>query len=163
ISTPTRVILSDYKVLADLITEHALLIKERTQQSQEESQSPLPKVLSRREIEDALEGPLQGFFKQKISAYLKIAKVRMHLTIMEDEMLRDHRGTLAEEDKIPARILQNTSLSDLAKMQQTLDPLTTEHAEQWKQSREQWNQQILESLNKQGLAFSEIEIKEFLD
>ena len=61
ISTHIRVILSDIKVLADLITEHALFIKERTQRSQEEKKSPLPKVLSRREIEEAIEGPLQGF------------------------------------------------------------------------------------------------------
>lgn len=163
IGTHTRVILSDWKILADLITEHAFFIRERTQPSQEENESTFPKVLSRREIEDALEGPLQGFFKQKISAYLKIVKVRMHLNIMEDEMLKDHSKTLSEEEKVPTRILQNISLSDLTKIQQTLDPLTTEHAEQWKQSREQWNQEIVEALNKQDLALSEIEIKEFLD
>jgi len=163
IGTHARITLSDWPVLADLVIKHSQLIKEQVHESQDPEETPLPHVISKREIEDAIEGPMQDFFKEKITAYAKISRIQLNLTMLEDEAFKDRRAKLTDEDKVPKNILENTSTFELAKIQHELDELTRTHEEQWQQHREQWNQLILEHLNEQGLALSEIEMKEFVD
>ena len=77
IGTHSRITLSDWPVIADLVAKHGKLIKEQSQESTENEESTLPNVLSRREIEDAINGPLQTFFKQKATAYATLSRVRL--------------------------------------------------------------------------------------
>lgn len=164
IGTHARIALSDWSTLADLVIKHGKLIKEQAHETESsEESSPLPHVISQREIEDALEGPLQSFFKDKMTAYARIAKVQLNLTMREDDSFKDKRAELSDEDKIPEALLEKTSTSDLAKMQRDLNELTKTHEEEWQQCRDQWSQHILEHLNSEGLALSDIEIKEFMD
>jgi len=162
IGTHAKVILSDWQVLATIVTKHSTLIKESTQEEESESE-PGPQVLSQREIDDAFNGPMQAFFKQKITAHSAIARLRLHLTMNDDETFKEKRAKLPDEDKIPESILSSTSLSDLNKIGKELDQLTTEHHEQWEQCRDAWNKHILQRLSETGLSLSEIEIKEFQD
>lgn len=168
IGTHARLLISDWKVIAELISKHSSFIKshfdsENKSADEEIPNTALPHVLSRREIEEAINGPLQAFFKEKLSAYMKISLLRMYITLREDDTLKDYRADLPDFNKIPQTILQNTSLSDLKKIQQNLDALTIEHAEAWENARKEWNQTILQRLNEQKISFSDIEIKEFLD
>lgn len=163
IGTHAKVILSDWPVIAALVAKHGKLIKEQSQTPSEEEKSVLPNVISRREVEDAINGPLQAFFKQKITAYSTISRIRLHLNMKEDDTLKEKRAKLSDEDKVPDSILKNTTSSDLTKILQELDQLTTEHEQQWEEHRQQWTQQILQRLNEQRLSLSEIEVKEFSD
>ncbi|MCB1827135.1 MAG: hypothetical protein KDH94_01835 [Coxiellaceae bacterium] len=163
ISTHARISLSDWTVLAKLITDHAKLIKEKNQSAADTEESTLPNILSRREIEDALNGPLQAFFKLAITAYSTLARVQVNLNMLEDDTLKEKRAKLADEDKVPDKILKNTSLADITKIRRALDELVTQQAELWQSSRQQWEHQLLQHLNEQGLSLSEIEVKEFTD
>ena len=162
VSTHAQVIVSDWKVFADIVAKHGKLIKEQSYDTNEQETS-LPHVISRREIEDALNGPMQSFFKQKLVAYTKLSLIRMNLNMVENDTFKNQRADLPDADKVPENILKNTSLSDVLKIQKELDQLTKAHADIWDQHRKQWNQQILQRLSEQNLSLSEIEIKEFTD
>ena len=87
VSTHAQVIVSDWKVFADIVAKHGKLIKEQSYDTNEQETS-LPHVISRREIEDALNGPMQSFFKQKLVAYTKLSLIRMNLNMVEKWLLR---------------------------------------------------------------------------
>jgi len=162
IGTHARITLSDWHVLAKLIAKHSAFIKDRPQQEETETEST-PSALSQREIDDAFNGPLQQFFKQASTAYSAIARVRIHLNMREDEAFKDKRADIPEEDKVPENILEQTSISDLNKIQNQLDDLILTHGDYWEQCFEAWNNHMLQRLSDIGLTLSDIEIKEFYD
>ncbi len=160
--TDARLVISDWHVLAKIIAGHATLIKDLVQ-GEDEEETSRPNVLSQREIEDAFNGPLQKFFKQKATAYAATARVRLEITMREDENLKGRRAKLNDKDKVPESIVKKTSISDLNKIQTALDQLTSEHNEKWEESRTAWNEHILQRLSECDLSLSEIEVKEFKD
>lgn len=161
--TYTKITLSDFKILANLITNHSKLVKEaaRETESQEAIESKQPRMLTDREILDALNGPLGIFFKDKIMAYSTIARVRLELTISKEELFKEHRQQ-PEEYKINKKYLENLTLSEVSEIQNHLDELSENHYEQWHEKLNEWQQLILKKLETLGITLSIVEIQEFL-
>ncbi len=162
VGTHARIVLSDYPVLADLIIKYSQFVKDQLQSPNKQATYPIH-IIKRREIEDAIEGPMSTFFKQKLTAYMTLARIHMSLNILQEDTLKSKHSELLDIDKIPEPLLKNTSLLELSKIKQQLDQLTLEHAKVWEQSSEQWIEHILSCLNKENLSLSVIETKEFKD
>jgi len=162
IGTHARIVLSDYPVLAKLIMKYSQFVKDQLQSSNKQLHYPTH-IINRREIEDAIDGPMSTFFKQKLTAYMALARIHMSLNILQEDTLKNKQSELLDIDKIPESLLKNMSLSDLSKIKQQLDQLTHEHAKVWEQSSKQWTEHTLSCLNNENLSLSTIEIKEFKD
>lgn len=159
--TYAKITLSDFKVLANLISEHSKLVKETARETEEEeSDDSAHRILSDREILDALNGPLQKFFKDKLIAYSTIARVRLELTISKEELFKEYREQ-PQEFKLNKKYLENITLSDISDIQNKLDQLCEEHYEKWQEKLAQWQQAILKKLDEKNITLSIIEIQEF--
>lgn len=165
IGTDARVILSQWQALAELIAKHSQRVKERL-----ESDEPLENeledaaaftLLNQQEVEDALSGPFSNFFKCKMTAYSKITRVRLELAIKENELFKDKRQPPVEAKPIPEKILKNTSLDALSKLQSSLDKQTKEHDQQWEELLMQANELVLKGFDSMGISLSILEISEF--
>jgi len=166
IGTHAIVTLSDWDVLSSLIAKHSALVKEKSQrqkESDEEEEVFEPDVLSQHEIDDAFNGPMQQFFKHASTTYSAIARVRLHLTMAEDESFKDKRAKLDDADKVPESILKGTSISDLNKIQDELDEIILNHGDYWEQCRKSWGDHLTKHIADVGVSLSDIEVKEFYD
>ena len=119
--------------------------------------------MSNRQLNDAFNGPYQHFIKEKLSAYALIAKLRLQVTVNQDESLKIKATDLDDTNKIPSQLVDKYSLADLEKMQSNLNELTKEHHRQWQDQLSQWNQEIISSLTAHDAPLTEIEIKELQD
>lgn len=158
--TYAKITLSDFKVLANLISEHSKLVKETARETEEEESDSAHRILSDREILDALNGPLQKFFKDKLIAYSTIARVRLELTISKEELFKEYREQ-PQEFKLNKKYLENLTLSDISDMHNKLDQLCEEHYAKWQEKLAQWQQAILKKLDEKNISLSIIEIQEF--
>jgi hypothetical protein len=162
IGTHERVILSDCASLSALIEKHGRRIKAQRETAQDsENSAQNPHIISQQEIEDAINGPLQGFFKQIMSAHAKLSLIRMNLTILDDESFNKNRAQLTSDDQVPTNILQSISLSDIHKIQQELDQLTETQNQQWEKFHSDWAEYLNHRINEIGVSLSEIESSEF--
>ncbi len=162
ISTNARIILGEWNVLAALVAKHTTLTKERIQAQSETSEEAAekPNILSIRQIEDALNGPYQDFFKQKLSAYSSIYKLQLAITLDQEEAFKNRFST-GEEKPIPKELLSRFSVADLEKMRKQLDELTTEHNQQWEAFSQQAKDLLKQTIADSRMQLSDIEINEF--
>lgn len=159
IGTYAKIILSDWPMLAELVSVHTQLIKHAPEQEKEVQQFNL---LSERQITDAIKGPYQAFFKQKMIAYAAISRLQLELTVEKEEVFKEKR-TPPETKELPKKLVEKFSFSDLDNIRSELDQLTSEHDQQWKEYIQQWQGKILSRINEIGITLTEIEIKEFKD
>lgn len=144
ISTDAKILLNDWQALHEVIEKNTTPANDG--------------LLSQHQVNDILQGPLQNFFKLKMAAYATIAKVRFMLIVTQDETFKSNKNTY------PTEALKKISVADLDKMQKALDDQTHAHYQQWQDTINQWQQQIIMSLSAQDSnQLSDIEIKEFQD
>lgn len=160
ISTDAKVLINDWQVLHNLIETHTQLT---TSKIDETKAITLTTLLSERQLTDALTGPYQQFFKQKLSAYSAIAKLRLELSMRQDDSLKVELNDDQETNSAFNSLVEKYSVSDINKMQSELDQLTHEHDGQWNTQLNQWNQQLLASLTASQIPLNDIEIQEFQD
>lgn len=158
IDSNVRVLLGNWPTLCDLIAKHSLSVKDLLQLDDLETSSAL-KPLSEHQITDALRGPYQAFLKQQMTAYSKISRIQMTLTMTKEDAFKT---IMAQENQEvnPAK-LENLDPADLNALQTKLDELTVVHNQQWEDRFSTWQQQTLEALTQQGLEFSALEVNEF--
>ncbi|ACJ18370.1 hypothetical protein [Coxiella burnetii] len=154
ISTDAKILINDWQNLHDKIVENATYIKESKKVNETAST-----LISDQQLEDALKGPLQSFFRQKLSAYATLSKIRLLLVTTKDEIFKKN----PREDAPPKAILEKITSAELNKIQQTLNELTKSHYQQWQEKRESWNKLLIMALTVNGITLSEIEIKELKD
>lgn len=152
IPTDTKILINEWQTLHDKIVENAQLVK--IKKTEEASSS----LLSEQQLNDALNGPLQYFFKQKLKAYATISKVRLLLTTTQDDIFKNN-----PHDKVSLKDLEKINTAELDKMQQTLNELTKAHYQQWQEKRKSWDQQLTLAMTANNISLSEIEIKELKD
>lgn len=160
IGTYAKVILSDWSSLVEIITKHTTYVKTTIQS---EDQGYLIASLSDRQLKDALEGPLQVFFKQNISAFATLMRVQTELNLQKDEVFKEKAGQIPSENRLPAEKLFTLSLSDVEKCRKSLDQLVKQQDSEWDNI---WNQIIdlfLHKFDEIEFPLSDIEIKEFMD
>ncbi len=161
--THAKAILADSQVLSQLLAKHTRLVKDsQGDDSDFDFHDPFT-LLNDRQIDDALNGPLQPFFADKLKAYAVILRIRMELKLKEDDNLKDKRAAKAKEDELPAHILESITLANLEGMEKKLNDLTEQQMQQWEEHIYQWKQNLLEMLYSSGESLSEIEIKEMQD
>ncbi|WP_423062327.1 hypothetical protein [Candidiatus Paracoxiella cheracis] len=160
ISTDAKVLINDWQALHKIIEAHTQLT---TEQLEGDHSSSLTTLLSERQLTDALAGPYQKFFKQKLSAYATIVKLRLEITLQEDESLKIPDDDAQETNSTFKALLEKYTLNDLNKIQAELDQLTNEHNEQWETQLAEWNQQLLMSVIANQIPLTNIEIEAFKD
>lgn len=166
ISTHARIFLSDWRTLADLVNKHTKLVKESVQSEhnelEEESETKQEKkpVLTTRQINDALNGPYQRFFKDKMTAYAAISRMKLELNIIKNEIFKDKRQA-SPELSLPASQLEKFSMQDLHEIQNELNELTEKDNVEWETHLADWQQHIIEALKQYNISLNEIEIIEF--
>ncbi len=154
LSTHAKILINEWKTLHELLTESIASAKAKTEAHESKLNSPL---LSDTQINDALLGPLHDFFKQKLSAYAAVSRIRLQLTAATDEAMKNR------SPKALPKNLEKITPAELDKIQNSLNELTQKHFAEWKAHLKEWNQQLLLALTANHIALSEIEIKEFND
>src|SRR3990167_9199284 len=155
LSTNAKVFLNDWRTIRDIIKEHTKLTTEKNQQPTTPS---LTALFSDRQLTDALSGPYQAFFKEKLSAYATIAKLRLTLNMTEENKKHPLTKDLASQN-----VSTTYSLNDIDKMQNELDTLTKEHHKQWQALLAQWDQLLIAGLTANQVPLTDREQKELQD
>lgn len=157
ISTDAKVLINDWQALHNIIEAHTQLT---TAKRKDTASNLLTTLFSERQLTDALTGPYQRFIKQKLSAYATIARLRLELTIKQDDSLKIKEDE-QQINPVLGSLVEQYSTNDINKMQSALDQLTNEHDEQWQAQLDQWHQQLLTSLTANNMPLTAIEIQEF--
>jgi len=160
LDTYAKSMLSDWKVLAELMAQHA--VSNASLDSTEGAKEEPLNLLSDQQISETLNGPLQGFFKQKIKSYTTVARIQVELSLDKEDSLKGHRVELEKSKKIPESILTNYTLTDLANVLKSMDELTLEQHNQWLEQCNNWVNYLIQKLAENQVALSEIEADELM-
>src|SRR3990172_7734791 len=107
-STDAKVLINDWQALRETLEKNTTFVKGKSPSDTTISAGGL---LSDRQLNDALQGPWQNFFKLKISAYATITKIRFMQIVSQDDVFKESKNTY------PKDILQKIAITDLDKMQ----------------------------------------------
>jgi len=157
ISTDAKVLIKNWQVLYKLIEAHTQTIE---QHNNTESGS-FSNLLSERQLRDALSGPYQRFFKQKLTAYATIGKFLLEMNMQQDDSLKAHAREHEKVNPKLAQLLEKYSISDINSMRSDIDKLTEDHNEQWETQLSEWNQQLLATMTSNKIPLTDIEIDAF--
>ena len=178
IGTQARILITEWQAVAKLIAAHSIAAKEKPIANIEDLESfdidnlenltfstadELPNILSEKQIQTSLQGPYGAFLKEKMSAYAKIARLRLEMHLSKEELFKTRRIPIPEAEQIPAKKLEKINLSDLEEKQTALDQLTEEHDQEWRAFIESWTQKLIQYFSQAKLALTEREIKELND
>lgn len=161
VTTSAKVFLNDWVALRDIINEHVTLIKEAAN-ADAALANPATALFSDQQMDDALNGPYQAFIKQKLSAYAKIARVRLKLTVDQDENLRAEKHPEQDNPALDA-LIENISTNDLDNMQSELDELTKAHHAMWQSQLSEWKNHLAHDIQQKNVLLSDLEMKELED
>ncbi|MDF1653736.1 MAG: hypothetical protein P1U34_01380 [Coxiellaceae bacterium] len=158
IPTYTRVMISDWSNIARFIIEHARLMKDKVNPD-ENQQNHVP---SETQVNDALNGPFNGFIHECISAFAKIARVRIEHTRKDSDFFISE-ATENNPSDIPERLLKQTSSAECDNLTKQLNDHVAGLVQQWRDAANHWVTQVQQQLMSQDLPLSEIEITELKD
>lgn len=158
--TYTKNILIDWSPLSNYMLEKTTWVRD-TIQSATDTQSIKSPTLSDQQINDALNGPMQLFFKQHLRAYATISKVETALTISSDDLFKDSEHPIDSFFGVPESLLAKIDFSSLKELRKQCDTLTKEHYEQWQSNIQTWTNILLQDFKKNNLTLSDLEIQEF--
>ncbi len=178
ISTQARILITEWQALAKLIVSHSVPAKDKPITNIEDLESfdienlenitfstadELPNILSEKQVQTALQGPYGNLIREKMRAYSRIARFRLEMHLSKEELFKNKRATLAEQEQIPVKKLDKLSFTQLDQIQSELDNLTAEHDQQWREFIEEWSDHLIQFLNQTKLSLTERETKEFQD
>lgn len=142
-STPSKVLIELIPTLRNLILEIDI------------HDSSVHQLVTDQQLADALNGPLQFFFKTKLSAFATIAKVRLMLTMSNEDVFKENQLAYTESE------LQSISTNTLDSLQKSLVEQTKNHHQQWQEAFRHWKKNLLINLTAHDLALTELEINSF--
>lgn len=178
IGTQARILITEWQAVAKLMVAHSVPAKEKPIANIEDLENfdidslenltfstadELPNILSEKQIQTTLQGPFGSSIKIKLSAYAKIARLRLEMHLNKDELFKTRRIPIPEAEQIPLKKLEKITVSDLEKKQTQLDQLTEEHDQEWKGFIENWTLRLVQYFSQSSLALTEREIKELND
>ncbi|MDF1795978.1 MAG: hypothetical protein P1U63_05520 [Coxiellaceae bacterium] len=158
IPTYTRIMISDWSNIARFIIEHARPMKDKVNPD-ENQQNYVP---SESQVNDALNGPFNGYIHQCISAFAKIARVRIEHTRKDSDFFITE-ATENNPNEIPERLLKQTSSAECDNLTKQLNDKVATYSQQWRDAANHWVSQVQQQLMSQDLPLSEIEITELKD
>lgn len=158
--TYAKMVLADWPLMSDCIRQQTIWVKD-TIQSRQETDPLKPTVLTDLQISDALNGPLQAFFKCHLQAYSAIKKMDTALTISKEDFFKDSEHINEKIFAMPESLLATMEFSTLTELRKQLDEKTKAHYEQWQSTISDWVTQLLAEFKKNNLKLSDIEVKDF--
>jgi len=176
--TQARILMTEWKALAKLIVAHSTPLKEKPITNLEDLESfdienlenitfstadELPHILAEKAIQTALKGPFGGLIKAKMSAYARIARLRLEIHLSKEELFKHKRAKQPEEAQISAKKIEKLSFTQLDQIQNDLDLLTTEQDREWQHFIQEWTEKLIQFFIKIHLSLTEREIKELKD
>ena len=163
LSSYAKLSLSQWQVLADLIRDYSTPTKAQGSEAELDTNiapNTQQQTLEIKQINDAIDGPMQAFFRDKISAYASLSQVKMALKIASDDNFKENLSPSNIPVLLEPKQLGNIDTDTLDITQQQLDQLTTEHKLQWQQHFADWSTLVAQKINAVGLNLNMIEIAE---
>jgi len=164
LSTYTRVLLSDWRDIANLMVQDAKQRKETAKKDEFEelvSETKGAKTLTLQQLDDILNGPYYSFYQPILHAYAKILRIQLEFNVVNNEVFKLNRQTNPEYPPITEKFLKKLNPTDVDQAIKNLGSVAKEFHETWEQDLMNWKHLLLEELNK-NLQFSDLEIENFL-
>lgn len=161
ISTYTNALLSDWKVAAGILREETAWMKDIIQSEESKPDPLLASQINQQQINDALNGPFQHFFRAHLHAYATIAKIESALTILKEEFFKEGEYTTDTIYGLSTTFLNKIESSTLKQLREKCDALTKQHHADWKTHIQNWRESLLAELKKNNLLLSEPETQDF--
>lgn len=161
ISTYTKSLLSDWSVPAGILQEETARMKDIIQLGESKPDPLLASQLNDQQINDALNGPFQHFFKAHLHAYATIGKIESALTISKEEFFKEGEHTTDTIFGLSTSFLDKIELSTLKQLREKCDALTRQHHADWKTHIQQWRESLIAVFKKNNLLLSNPEIQDF--
>jgi hypothetical protein len=176
--TQARILMTEWQALAKIIVAHSIAAKDKPITNFEDLESfdienlenitfatadDLPNILAQKSITIALQGPFGSMIKEKMTAYAKLSRLRLELHLSKEELFKQKRLPVAEEEKIPAKKLEKLNPAQLDEIQNELDELTKLHEQEWQQFIQEWQDRLLAYLAKSKIVITDRETKELKD
>lgn len=163
INTYSKNLLFNWKVIAQIMKEETWWIKDRLNPQANA-------LLTQQQIDDALNGPLQLFFKTQLEAYGKITKIDTALSVTKEDSFKEFEGDVEKTFDLTKPFLDKTESDALQTLRNKLNALTKEQYAAWQTKMKDWATQILSHLNTDVLKkqlhqenmFTDTETNEFL-
>lgn len=175
LGTQARILITEWQIVAKLVAAHSITSKEKAITKIEDlesfdienlenitfsTQDELPNILTEKQLQIALQGPYGSFLKEKITAFAKITRLRLEVHLSKDELFKDKRIVISEEEKISPKKISKLNFEKLDQAQQELSILTETHHQEWQEFIEDWTNQLLNFLYKSQLSLTEREMDE---
>ncbi len=161
ISTYTKSLLSDWSVPATLLLEETARLKDIIHSEESKPDPLLASQFNEQQINDALNGPFQHFFKAHLHAYATIAKVDSALTISKEEFFKESEHLADTIYGLSTSFLGKIELSTLKQLREKCDALTRQHHTDWKTHIQNWRESLIAEFKKNNLLLSDAEIQDF--
>lgn len=161
ISTYTKSLLSDWSVPTTLLLEETTRLKDIIQSEESKPDPVLALQINEQQINDALNGPFQHFFKAHLHAYATIAKVESALTISKEEFFKEGEHTADTIYGLSTSFLGKIEISTLKQLREKCDALTRQHHADWKTHIQNWQESLIAGFKKNNFLLSDPEIQDF--
>lgn len=152
-------LLAQWSILSDLMHQQTIWVKETIQTQDQDSRGAT--LLHDRQINDALNGPFQAFFKQHLNAYRKISTIETALTLSKEDFFKESEPAVDITLGVPEEILSTMELSTLKELRDQLDDMTHAHFEEWFMHIQTWIETLLAVFSENKLTLSDLEIQDF--
>lgn len=155
IGTYTKNLLMDWEAISQFIANDTLWIKDQLQSTERIT------LLTNQQIDDALNGPFQLFYRSHLCAFAAIAKLDVALNFEKEDTFKETENVAEISFDIPKHMLDSIEFSTLQGLRDNLDTLTKEHHEQWIAQIKNWTESLLSEIQQNKIILSDGEIQEF--
>lgn len=157
IPTYVRLLCSEWTAINTLIIEHGTPMREKIH-GKREFLIPEESYLN-----DALNGPYQPFLETCLNAHARVARIRLELTLEENDLFKRGENVPSNPARIPQKILKKCNLAECDNLTKKLSEHIQTYAGQWRESVHTWSLELQSALNQAGLKLTDIEIQHFND
>lgn len=154
-NTYAKMLLAHWTVLTQYIHQTTLWVKDTLQEKKDGV------LLSDQQINDALNGPFQQFFKPLLAAQAKLAKLESAVTLSKEDFFKEAESESNKTLGLAKQLIEKTEISTLKELRKKCDELTTEYYAQWDTHITEWTELLLADFKKMDLVLSDIEIRDF--
>lgn len=154
-NTYAKMLLAHWTVLTQYIHQTTLWVKDTLQEKKDGV------LLSDQQINDALNGPFQQFFKPLLAAQAKLTKLESAVTLSKEDFFKEAESESNKTLGLAKQLIEKTDISTLKELRKKCDELTTEYYAQWDTHIKEWTELLLADFKKMDLVLSDIEIRDF--
>lgn len=156
IGTYAKLLIQNNPTLVTIINDKTRYVKE---QIHGESNTEI--ILTDQQINDALNGPFQSFFKCYLNALAKIAKVTLALNLSNDDLFKEKDFEEPVDHGIPAHLLATLDFSTINQVEKSFTENVREHFVSLEAIIDDWTQSVLSAMQQHQIPLSDREIQDF--